>query len=199
MRRPGRWPRARLSCRRSLARARGEWPGELATQRSVAQALGLGVGELAGQAAVVGSSRSGREARRTSSSQTALRANSRKGSFARPVSLSSRMWSSTCVRGQVATLDERRVAGVGLIGEDRLEAVPVVVGEGQLRAGVRALAPHDHARPRRPTGKVELVGHTSATWPLVRESLPSGSSATIQASVVGDVRGSLRERPRWGS
>ena len=28
----------------------------------------------------------------------------------------------------------------GLVGEDRLEAVPVVVGEGQLRAGVRAFA-----------------------------------------------------------
>ena len=34
----------------------------------------------------------------------------------------------------------------GLVGEDRLEAVSLVVGEGQLRAGVRALAPDDHPR-----------------------------------------------------
>jgi hypothetical protein len=32
---------------------------------------------------------------------------------------------------------------VGLVGEDRLEAVAVVVGEAQLRAGVRALAADD--------------------------------------------------------
>ena len=36
----------------------------------------------------------------------------------------------------VATLEDGDV-GVGLVGEDRLEAVPVVVGERQLRAGVR--------------------------------------------------------------
>ena len=40
----------------------------------------------------------------------------------------------------------------GLVGEDRLEAVSVVVGEGQLRAGVRALAPDDHPRALRPAG-----------------------------------------------
>jgi len=39
----------------------------------------------------------------------------------------------------VATLDQRNVL-VGLVGEDRLEAVPVGVGERQLRARVRALA-----------------------------------------------------------
>ena len=40
----------------------------------------------------------------------------------------------------------------GLVGEDRLEAMTVVVGEGQLRAGVRALAPDDHPRALRPAG-----------------------------------------------
>ena len=30
-----------------------------------------------------------------------------------------------------------------LVGEEDLEAVPVVVGEGQLRAGMRSLAPAD--------------------------------------------------------
>ena len=44
--------------------------------------------------------------------------------------------------GAVATLELGGLAG--LVGQDRLEAVPVVVGEGELRAGVRALAAHDH-------------------------------------------------------
>ena len=46
----------------------------------------------------------------------------------------------------------------GLVGEDRLEAMTVVVGEGQLRAGVRALAPDDHPRALRPAGQVEMLG-----------------------------------------
>ena len=45
---------------------------------------------------------------------------------------------------------ERLDVGVGLVGQDGLEAVAVVIGEGQLRAGMRALAPHDHPRRRRP-------------------------------------------------
>ena len=48
--------------------------------------------------------------------------------------------------------------GVGLVGEDRLEAVTVVVGERQLRAGVRALAADDHPRALRPGGQVDVVG-----------------------------------------
>jgi hypothetical protein len=46
----------------------------------------------------------------------------------------------------VAALDDRCVVVVVvvLVGEDRLEAVAVMVGEGELRAGVRALASHDH-------------------------------------------------------
>jgi hypothetical protein len=30
-----------------------------------------------------------------------------------------------------------------LVGEDRLEAIAVVIGEGQLRSGVRTLTPRD--------------------------------------------------------
>ena len=40
--------------------------------------------------------------------------------------------------------------GVELVGQDGLEAAAVVVGERQLRAGVRALTTHDHPRRRRP-------------------------------------------------
>ncbi len=59
--------------------------------------------------------------------------------------------------GAVTTLKDRYLAA-GLVGEDRLEAVPVDIGEGQLRPGVRALAAHDHPRTLRPAGQVELLG-----------------------------------------
>ena len=44
--------------------------------------------------------------------------------------------------GAVAALELGGLAG--LVGEDRLEAVTVVVSEGELRAGVGALTAHDH-------------------------------------------------------
>ena len=47
---------------------------------------------------------------------------------------------------------------VGLVGERGLEAMTVVVGEAQLRAGMRALAPHDHPRPGRPGAQVKMLG-----------------------------------------
>jgi hypothetical protein len=46
----------------------------------------------------------------------------------------------------------------GLVGEDRLEAMPVMVGEGQLCAGVRSLAADQDARPGWPACGVEAVG-----------------------------------------
>ena len=39
-----------------------------------------------------------------------------------------------------------------------MEAVPVVVGEGELRAGMRALAADDHPRPGRPALQIEVAG-----------------------------------------
>ena len=47
---------------------------------------------------------------------------------------------------------------VVLVGEDRLEAIAVVVGERQLRAGVRALTPHDQPGSLRPGGELDAVG-----------------------------------------
>ena len=55
----------------------------------------------------------------------------------------------------VEALELDRVAGE--VGERGLEAVPVDVGERQLRAGVRALAAHDHARALGPVIEVEHV------------------------------------------
>jgi hypothetical protein len=74
-----------------------------------------------------------------------------------PVSLSSRIRSSTRARSAVPTLDHRDVL-VGLVGEDRLEAVAVVVGERELRAVVRALAGDDQPRSLRPGGQIDAVG-----------------------------------------
>ncbi len=59
--------------------------------------------------------------------------------------------------GAVAALDRGDV-GIGLVGEDGLEAMAVVVGERQLSARVGALATDDHPRTRRPTVEVEAVG-----------------------------------------
>src|SRR5207237_2622362 len=47
---------------------------------------------------------------------------------------------------------------VGLVGEDRLEAVAVVIGERQLRAGVRTLTPHDQPAALGPGGQIDHVG-----------------------------------------
>ena len=56
--------------------------------------------------------------------------------------------------GAVAALQQRDVR-VGLVGQDRLEAVAVMVGERQLRAGMRALTANDHSRPLGPVGEVQ--------------------------------------------
>ena len=44
------------------------------------------------------------------------------------------------------------------VGEDRLEAVAVGIGEGELGAGVGALAADEQARALRPGGEVDQVG-----------------------------------------
>jgi hypothetical protein len=58
--------------------------------------------------------------------------------------------------GAVVTFDLGDLAGV--VGQDRLEAVPVGVGERELRPGMRALLADDHPAPRRPRVQVEVVG-----------------------------------------
>ena len=59
----------------------------------------------------------------------------------------------------------------GLVGEDRLEAVSVVVGEGELRAGVRAFASDDHPGALRPGPEVEVLGDLA--------DLPVGSLLSV--------------------
>ena len=63
----------------------------------------------------------------------------------------------------VAALDDRDIL-VALVGEDRLEAVAVVVGEAQLRAGVRALTADDQlASPagQEPSSTLSVISATS--------------------------------------
>ncbi len=57
----------------------------------------------------------------------------------------------------LAALKQLDVA-VGLVGERRLEAMAVVIGEGQLRAGMRTLAPDQQPGPCRPQGKIDVLG-----------------------------------------
>jgi hypothetical protein len=48
--------------------------------------------------------------------------------------------------------------GIGLVGDEHLEAVAVVVGEAQLRAGVGVLAAAQHAGGGRPVATVDPAG-----------------------------------------
>ena len=122
----------------------GEAGGDV--QQAVAQAFGFGFGELAGRAAVVGSRRSGRARAARSASQTWLWAKVAE----REVAQAGVFVVADVVldAGAAAVVTLELGDRAGLVGEDRLEAVPVVVGERQLRAGVRALAPDDHPRAR---------------------------------------------------
>jgi hypothetical protein len=62
------------------------------------------------------------------------------------------------VRGlAMAAFDDRDVL-IGLVGEDRLEAVAVVVGERHLRSGVRTPTAHDQPEPLGPGRQINRVG-----------------------------------------
>ena len=108
---------------------------------------------------------------KASSSQTAFMAKSRNGSFASPVFLV----VGDLVLDPVATL-ERGDVSVLLVGEDRLEAMAVRVGELKLGAGMGALAAEDHPRAGRPALRVEQTGDLGdrAVGPLVAVLIGSG-------------------------
>jgi hypothetical protein len=76
--------------------------------------------------------------------------------------------------------------GVGLVGEECLEAVAIVVGEGQLRAGMRALAAADKPRALRPGGEVEKPGELadpSLAWKRSASPTSKPISAAIDIAV----------------
>ena len=93
----------------------------------------------------------------------------------------------------------------GLVGEDRLEAMPVQIGERQLRAGVRALAAHQHPRPRRPAREVKLLGDLGdlSVGPigavLVSEQTQSLSAILVIAARTGSVRSKPTEKRIFAS
>ena len=85
--------------------------------------------------------------------------------------------------------------GAGLVGEDRLEAMPVVIGERQLRAGMRALASDDHPRAVGPAGQVQVLGElTDLPVGAGRDRLDRAS----RPSSAGGSGGSLSGRSRSG-
>ena len=57
--------------------------------------------------------------------------------------------------------------GIGLVGDEALEAVAVEVGERQLRAGVRTLN-GGRSAALRPAGKVHLAGQLRHPRPRAR-------------------------------
>ncbi len=75
----------------------------------------------------------------------------------------------TCA-GTVAALQDGDV-GVGLVGQDRLEAVPLVVDERQLRTGMRALAAHDHPGTVGPARQVQATGELGDLAVLARRAV----------------------------
>ena len=94
-------------------------------------------------------------ARRTSSSQAAFIWKAWKGRFLQAGVFGAA--DAVFAGGALAVqLFEAVDPGALLVGEEDLEAVAVVIGEGELRARVGALAAADRPRPGRPTGEVEL-------------------------------------------
>jgi len=124
-------------------------------QEAVAQAFGFGLGEFVGQQQLLGpNDQVVREAHDLEPHLVVFKGAERQ--VAQPgffvvadVVLDARA-------AAVITLKAGDIAG--LVCEDRLEAMPVVVGERELRAGVRALASEDHPRARRPAAQVEVLG-----------------------------------------
>ena len=62
-----------------------------------------------------------------------------------------------------------------LVGDEALETVGVQIGEGQLRTGMRTLAPTDQPGPVRPVGEIDFVGQLG--HPRPSRGSPSWSAA----------------------
>jgi len=82
------------------------------------------------------------------------------------------------------------------IDGDRLEAVAVCTGEGELGAGVGVLAAHDQARALRPAGEVDQVGRLGylavVAW---RASWPNAKSSAYRECGQSPCTGSVRSKP----
>ena len=95
----------------------------------------------------------------------------------------------------MAALDRGDVIAA-LVGEDRLEAVAVRVGEGELGAGVGTLAANDQPRGLRPSGEVDQLGGLgdlavsplSAVLVLRRNPALIGNAGDRLAHLLGQVK-----------
>jgi hypothetical protein len=69
--------------------------------------------------------------------------------------------------------------GVGLVGQEELEAMPVVVAEAQLGAGVGVLSAAQHPPALRPVAQVDPAGQRSDLGTIA--GLPVGLDRGVQA------------------
>ena len=133
---------------------KGEAGGDV--QQPVAQALGLAARELAGQQQALGPDEQVvRDADEHQPDAVVLEVAERHVAQAGVLVVADVRFGVRALA--LAALEDLDV-GVGLVGQDGLEAMAVMVGEGQLRAGMRALAADDHPRPGRPGGQIQVVG-----------------------------------------
>ena len=131
----------------------GEAGGDV--QEPVAQALGLAALELAGEEQSLGpGDQVVREADDLKPDAVVLEVAKRQISVAGVLVVSDVILDA----GAAAMITLQCGDRAGVVGEDRLEAMPVVVGERELRAGVGALAPDDHPGPGRPGVEVQSRG-----------------------------------------
>ncbi len=106
-------------------------------QQAVAQALGFGLGELAGEQQPLGlDDQVMRKAHDRQPHLVVGEGPERQVAQAGFLVVADLVLDASAAAVITLELSDR----AGLVGEDRLEAMPVVVGERQLRAGVRARA-----------------------------------------------------------
>ena len=151
------WPRASCAARRSGDASRGRVTIAGGVQQAVAEPFGFGAGEVAVEAEHSGP---GEQVVRDEHevSHAVLIANRAEGRFAKPgvFGVADLSFGAASARGRA--LRGRRCRGRA-VGDEHLEAVPVDVGEGELRAGVGFFAAGDHPDARRASRRqVDEVG-----------------------------------------
>jgi len=157
-------------------------------QQAVAQALGFGVGELAGQQQALG------PGDQVVGDEHELKPDAvvlevAEGQVAQACVL---VVADVVLDASTATMTALDLGDVAaLVGEDRLEAVALDIGEAQLGAGVRAFAAHEHPRTGWPAGQVEVLGDLSdlAVGPRAAVLIQRANPA-----VIGDLKDRLADR-----
>jgi hypothetical protein len=165
-----------MQAQRRGAGVKGQAIGDV--QQPVAQALGLAARQIAGQQQALGPDEQVvRDADEHQPDAVVLEVPERHVAQAGVLVVADlRLGVRVLAPAMLEHLDIR----VGLVGQDGLEAMAVMVGKRQLRAGMRALAPDDHPRARRPAVRSRSLV-ISAICPFCR-GVPSLANAAIHAS-----------------